>query len=140
MSKNPQSLHKLLQRIKESPPPEQESEIVGKQEERAFREQLECDKLAAEIAGIKQDIEERKSYASKTFRLICYWLAGVFALLLFQGFLGENPSYNIKLASGFEWKIKFNLGDNVLMAVVGGTTVSVIGIFVYVVKYLFSKR
>lgn len=130
---------KSLAEIKESPPPESSAAAVGKQDELEFEKQLERDKRETELLGLKQDISERKEYAKKTFRLICIWLTGVFLLLLFQGFLGTNPSF-LEFSNGYKLLIKFNLADNVLIAVVGGTTASVIGIFVYVVKYLFSKR
>jgi hypothetical protein len=133
-----EQLSKRLSEIKESPP-KGESSGVGQAEELAFEDEIEQDKRKTELLGLKQDIKERKTYAQQTFRLICVWLIGVFFLLLLQGFLGPNPTY-IKFPSGYELNIKFNLADNVLIAVVGGTTASVIGIFVYVVKYLFQKR
>jgi hypothetical protein len=134
-----QDLQKLLQGIREKAPSESESSSVGQADETAFEEKLKRDKLKIEIQGLRQDISERKCYASKTFTLICCWLAGVFLVLILQGFLGGDQSVFV-FPSGHEIKIKFCLGDNVLIAVVGGTTASVIGIFVYVVKYLFSKH
>jgi hypothetical protein len=133
-----EQLTKRLSEIKELPP-KGESSGVGQAEELAFEDEIEQSRRKTELLGLKQDISERKAYARKTFRLICGWLIGVFLLLLLQGFLGENPSY-VRLPNGYVLNIKFNLADNVLIAVVGGTTASVIGIFVYVVKYLFQKR
>jgi len=134
-----EEVKKKLAGIKESAPPEKASSSAGKQDEVAFKEQLERDKLAAEVRGIQQDISERKKYAHRTFWLICFWLAGVFLLLLLDGFLGANAT-SLHFKDGNTLDLKFSLGDNVLMAVVGGTTASVISIFVIVVKYLFSKH
>ena len=132
-------LLKSLLWIKETTPSEAESLSVGQADEMAFEERLRRDKLQAEIVGIRQDIKERKEYARKTFKLICFWLAGVFILLIIQGFLGAGQT-SFMFPSGHELKIKFSLADNVLIAIVGGTTASVMGIFVYVMKYLFSKH
>lgn len=86
---------------------------------------LDRQQKAAFVAGIWQDIRERKKYARHIFCLISIWLAGMFVLLLLQGF-GRNS-----------W---FNLADGVLMAAIGGTTLNVIGIFVVVARYLFPQR
>ena len=116
-----QDLFKAIQGIKEATPSESESSPFGKADEMAFEEELKRDKLHLEIVGLRQDISERKNYASKTFKLICYWLAGVFFLLLLQGFFGGDQTLFV-FPSGHELKIKFSLGDNVLISVVGGTT------------------
>jgi hypothetical protein len=133
-----EELGRKLARIREPAPPEKKSD-VGKREEAAFEEQIEQEKQKAEVKGIIQDIEERKRYALRTFCLICAWLAGVFLLLVFQGLFGADPS-SLEFKNGDVLTVNFNLHDNVLMAVVGGTTASIISIFVIVVKYLFSKH
>lgn len=80
----------------------------------------------ARLVGLIQDIKERKIYARRAFCLVSAWLAGVFFLLLLQGFLSSSGV--------------FDLADAVLLAVVGGTTLNVIGIFLVVARYLFPKR
>ena len=79
-----------------------------------------------ELAALRQDMQERKEYAKRIFILMCFWLAGMFALLLLQGSL-SRPQL-------------FNLSESVLLAVIGGTTLNVLGIFIIVVNYLFPKR
>jgi hypothetical protein len=145
MSPSSSSMTELIEQVKkklagisEPPPVVNPSSNVGKQDEAAFERQLELEKRRTEILSLRQDIKERKEYARKTFRLIKIWLGGVFVLLLLQGFSGTEPS-SVNLPNGFVLHLKFNLNDNVLIAVVGGTA-SVIGIFVIVVKYLFSKH
>jgi hypothetical protein len=91
-------------------------------EERAF---LLAQKQA-ELESYKQDTEERRKYANRIFELVSIWLVGIFVILMVQGFLDPRGA--------------FRLDNSVLLAVVGGTTVNVIGIFVVVVNYLFPKR
>jgi hypothetical protein len=82
-------------------------------------------KLAkAGVRSLKQDIEERKIFARWIFALICVWVVGLFVLLILQGFEGSH----IRL---------FKLSDPVLLAIVGSTTVNVLGLFYIVAHYLF---
>ena len=109
---------------------------AAKDEELEFTDQVELERKVAELQGLTQDIEERKIYARKIFRLIACWVAGVFIILMCQGFLGRSQQTTDKNGS----KLGFNLSDSVLIAVVSGTTASVIGIFLVVANYLFPKR
>ncbi|MDA0206989.1 MAG: hypothetical protein O3A53_10710 [Acidobacteria bacterium] len=70
----------------------------------------------------KQDRKERKRYAERVFRLVCWWLAGVMALVCSAGLDA------------------LHLDETVLMTIVGSTTASVAAIFVVVAKYLFPSR
>jgi hypothetical protein len=70
----------------------------------------------------KQDRRERKRYAELVFRLVCWWLVGVLALVC---------------CSGLD---ALHLDETVLMTIVGSTTASVAAIFVVVAKYLFPSR
>ena len=76
------------------------------------------------VEGLRQDIAERKAYANKVFKLVCFWLFGLFILLLLAGF--PRPP--------------FYLSDSVLIAIISGTTVNVLGLFAIVANYLFPKR
>ena len=102
--------------------PQNTSDQKAREEERA----LELAQKEAELDALKQDISERKQYAKRIFNLIRAWLIGIFCLLLLQGFLS-----NLGL---------FDLSEAVILAVVGGTTLNVLGIFIVVVNYLFPKR
>ena len=88
-------------------------------------EVLDLAEKRARIKGVVQDISERKIYAKRVFVLVAVWLVGIFIILLAQGFLSP-------------WGL-FNLSENVLLAVIGGTTVNVVGIFLIVARYLFPK-
>lgn len=85
---------------------------------------LDLERAEEELESAKQDRTERKRYASLIFGLICAWLVMLFAVLFFQGLA----------AFGFQ------LQDSVLLALIGGTTANVLGIFVIVAKYLFPSN
>ena len=83
------------------------------------RRQLELDDFA-------QDIQARKEFANKLFKLIAIWLLGVFFLLMNSG-AATSP-------------LRLTIPENVLLATIGGTTASILGLLYVVVKYLFPKR
>jgi len=85
------------------------------------RLESEHDELKLKNQSLKQDIGLRKKYTRRTFYLICWWLIGILCILILSGF---------KL---------IDISDNVLIALIGGTTINVIGIFLVVAKYIFSR-
>ena len=85
---------------------------------------LEAEHYKTHTTGLKQDIAERKTYAYRIFVLICCWLIAVFLLLIAEGFAFHG----------------FALSNAVVLAVIGSTTVNVLGIFYIVTHYLFPKR
>lgn len=118
---NPQQLEVLLiDTPPQSPPSIPDNKYEA--EERAF----ESEKRGFVLRGLEQDLNERKTYASRIFVLICCWLGGMIGLLLLQGFLSV-------------WGV-FNLSEAVILAAIGGTTINVLGIFIIVVNYLFPRR
>lgn len=111
--------------------PQQEIEQITQEQEpapapddsaKAEEREIETGKKRAELGGIKQDITARRNYARRIFYLIVWWLIAVFVLLLLQGF-----------------RVIY-LSDSVLLALIGGTTANVLGIFMVVVWYLFPKK
>jgi hypothetical protein len=86
-----------------------------RQESSAYKAAL----IKAQIDDFKQDTSERKKYANRIFCLVVGWLLGVAVLLLiFHSLVTER----------------------VLIALLSGTTINVLGIFVVVAKYLFPHR
>lgn len=98
-------------------PDEPDSETLEEEED------LDLQERRIRLEGAAQDIRERRRYAGRVFWLVVFWLAGIFVLLLLEGFFAK---------SGY-----FHLGSSVLIAAIGGTTVNVIGIFIVVARYLF---
>lgn len=75
-----------------------------------------------ELETLKQDRKERKKYAKSTF----IFLKGFTSTLLC-----------IIIASGAEW---LNISDSVLITLITSSLASIVGIFILVMKYLFSKK
>lgn len=80
-------------------------------------------KRIEDIEDQKQAREQRKEYAKSVYKLIVWWLVGIGVLLLLAGF---------GYIFGF-----FHLPDSVLLAIIGGTTVNVLGLFAIVMRHLF---
>jgi len=95
------------------------------QEEKLRSFRLANEQLDLENQQLKQDNDNRKLYAKRLYSLLCFWLGGLFLVLFLQGFSRER------------W---FSLTENVLLAVIGGTTLNVLGLFTIVVRYLFPSR
>ena len=79
---------------------------------------------ALKLKDLGNQISQRESYAFRVFVLLCVWLIGMFAVLGLQGFKCHG----------------FLLSDNVLLALIGGTTANVFGLFLVVMNYLFPKK
>lgn len=88
---------------------------------------VEVEKLRAELDSFRQDVKQRKSLAPKLYLLTCCWLGAVIVFLLMQGFSEGRFHF-------------FRLSDNVLIALLGTTTVNVVGLFYAVAKYLFPEK
>jgi len=123
-------------KIDDALPPQNQSEATGALEQNALESKIKADTAAENLRSLVQDREERKNYANKSFKLVCRWLLGVFVILIFQGFL--NQPIKLSLFNTL-FDLSFKLPDSVLLAVVGGTTASVIGIFLVVANYLFPN-
>ena len=85
-------------------------------------------RLKHENKQLKQDRRERRRYARQFFYLACSWVLFLATLLVFQGFQAYSSIS------------PFLLSDNVLIAVMGSTTVNVLGILYVVATYLFPKK
>jgi hypothetical protein len=87
-------------------------------------EELELARQKAVIASFTQDTGERKKYAKNIFVLTCSWVAGIYLILLLQGF----------------GVLDFKLSDSVMLAAIGSTTANIIGVFLIVTRYFFPKK
>jgi len=95
-----------------------------------------------ELINFRQDIKARKEYAGRIFKLIRNWLAAILAILILDGFWSKRDIVLHFTAFESKWtsSVHFELADKVLIALIGGTTASVIGLFAIVANYLFPKR
>jgi hypothetical protein len=114
--------------------PEVEREAAELRPDTAERAKLEMeiialDRARAELDDLKQDIRARKRYARYIFALIVCWLVAVFFLILSEG-ISRLPFFGDA----------FSLADSVIIALISGATANVLGLFVFVVRYLFPVR
>lgn len=68
---------------------------------------------------------DRKKYTKKIFCLVRYWLLFIVLLIVVSG---TNTCHG--------W---FHISDKVLMTIITSTSIAVIGLFVIILRYLFSK-
>ena len=118
-----ESITDLIHRITEGEPPPDSPDPISQLEEDYTAGQQE----AARLKQLEQNIDERKKYANRIFYLVCSWLVFVGVLVLLNGVQGCVAS------------IPFRLSDAVLIALITTTTINVIGVFLFVVRYLFPK-
>lgn len=78
-----------------------------------------------QMTMIDEVLEARKEYANKIFLLVVLWLVAIGVILGCRGMY---------------WKTGFELSDKVLLALIGGTTINVLGIFTIVANFLFPKN
>jgi hypothetical protein len=88
------------------------------------RLKIQNELLTARLKDREQDREERLRYAKRVFRLIVWWLVWVGSVVVVDGI---EP-------------LPFDLADAVIIALVGGTTASVIGIFLIIANYLSTRH
>ena len=116
-----------------------------KQIETAQREEiglLEIEERRLRNLSLSQDIKARQTYASSIFSLICWWLVAILLVLVLNGFLSKSETKLQVSLFRLHWEsvAHFELPTAVLVALIGGTTATVIGLFAIVANYFFPKR
>lgn len=97
-------------------------DITSSEEDSAQRIAIE-DRIE-DLENKRQNRNQRKSYGNKLFVFLCVYMGLVFLVLFFCGFS----------------LFGFTLSDTVLIALITTTTANVIGIFAFVVHYLFPTK
>jgi uncharacterized membrane protein len=114
----------LVDKIKVPVKNEKEIDVSPRDVERE-RELVELNLRKEFLKGNEQDREERKKFANKIFILLnCFLAVTVF----------------IVIAAGFSKCIGFELSDTALITLLTTTTANIIGIFLFVVKYIFKAN
>lgn len=80
--------------------------------------------LIKELAGKKQDRDQRKEFANKIFDFMCWYLGAVFFIIMLNGITINN----------------FKVSDDIILALLGTTAIEVIGTFAFVARYLFGSK
>ena len=132
--KIPEKLRSILDKInlessKNEPKQEERTEIKDDEIELIRkREEVKTMTVAnkirnEELENRRQDRAQRKVYADNLFTFLCFYMILVFFILYKSGSL-----YN-----------SFELSDSVIIALITTTTANIIGIFAFVVRYLFKN-
>jgi hypothetical protein len=94
-------------------------------------EELDCerarlgnDTLRANNEKIRAENTLRKNYARYIYWFVVAWVASIIGIVICHGF---------KLGG-------FQLSDTTLIAVISGNTLTIVGMLVTIVKYLFPER
>lgn len=118
-------LDALLKIIQQTPVPD-DDHIVDKDSlpEDAQKKTWDDRLKEQELFDRQQNREQRKEYADNIFAFLCTYMLFVGIIILGSGNKHDN----------------FELSDTVLIALITTTTANVIGIFVFVVKYLFNPK
>jgi ABC-type Fe3+ transport system permease subunit len=97
---------------------------------------------SAASLSLSEDIGARRTYAGRIFALICWWLVSILLVLVLNGFLSKSETKLQVSLFRLHWEgvAHFELPTSVLVALIGGTTATVIGLFVIVANYFFPKR
>ena len=102
---------------------EESTEIGGKPiEETLAYQRAYIEKMREENENLKQDREQRKIFGYCIFAFMCVYMIIAISIVFMCG-----------------WG-KIQLSDMVIITLIGSTLVEVIGIFNFVVRYLFHKR
>lgn len=131
--KIPEKLRSILDKInlessKNEPKQEERTEIKDDEIELIRkREEVKTMTVAnkirnEELENRRQDRAQLKVYADNLFTFLCFYMILVFFILYKSGSL-----YN-----------SFELSDSVIIALITTTTANIIGIFAFVVRYLFK--
>ncbi|MCY3666693.1 MAG: hypothetical protein OXH81_13615 [Gemmatimonadetes bacterium] len=127
------------------PPPSVEDSAQDTSLDASAQRSAELDKKLGElrIANLQQDMEARREYANKLYRLIIWWLSGIGLLIVLQGFTFDfvfwaTPSGSSSFKDFFP--ISFSLSDKVFIAILTGTTVNVLGLFLVVARYFYKSK
>lgn len=105
------------------PPPDEEPKAAVEPDSQTQEAILDQERRRGELEldALRDLLEQRKSYATKLFYLLVGWMLVVVGLMIFVG-----------------WKVcNFYLSDQVLIALLTSTTVTVVGLFLVVAKFLF---
>ena len=77
--------------------------------------------------ALRDLLKDRKTYGDRVYRLIVLWLIGIGICILAQAISVPQITW-----------ISFELSDGVLIALIGGTTATVVGLFLVVIRSIFG--
>ena len=124
-------LHLLSNEKKRKDEKDESLTSIDKQEGDKIKRKYQEDKwktenelLIEELAGKKQDRDQRKEFANKILDFMCWYLGAVFFIIMLNGVTINN----------------FKVSDDIILALLGTTAIEVIGTFAFVARYLFGSK
>ena len=100
---------------------------------------IKKDIKAEKLKGRIQDREERKLYAKSTFKFLKIYTYIMLSILFLSGIKGKIFLCNIIGLYCFIIP-EFHLSDTVLITLISTSLASIVGIFAFVMKYLFKNN
>lgn len=94
-------------------------------DDEVFREEArdyDTARKALDLERLRSDLDHRKRYSARLFWLVTGWLAFILLLVVVDGLA------------------LLEISDTVLVALIGSTTLNVIGLFAIVARYFFPKK
>jgi uncharacterized membrane-anchored protein len=92
----------------------------------AYKTEVETQLKKEKVEDLKQNRKERTKYAEYTFNFLCWFCSALFLIIFLSG-VNANPKAN-----------GFHLSDNVLITLITTSLSTVVGIFIFVMRYLFK--
>ena len=103
---------------------DKDKEIYAIEQLKIKQKELDNLLLAEQLENLIQDREGRKKFADRLFKFLIGFLTCVLLIVLFDGF-----SF-----------VCFDITDAALVAILTTTTANIIGVFTFVVRYLFPTK
>lgn len=105
-----------------SPIPNKKPDEKSKLEDEDLARQQQKNELKKQeilLGALSEDIGARKKYAKGIFILVICWFTIILGLIVLDGLY------------------MMTISDNVIIALIGGTTLNVVGLFHFVLKYIY---
>lgn len=102
-------------------------ESIGEYELRLESMHAEIERTKVGTEQIRRTGELREEYAKNVYNFMKYWIIAVGILILVDSFEKFDACD----------RIEFDIETNVILAIVGGTTIAIIGLVLAVIKGLF---
>jgi hypothetical protein len=129
-----------LDSIKVDDLPNQPVDSLSYAEEQDYAKQ----RTKVELEDLQTEVDNRKRYTSILFRFMVAWIVIVLLIVIVTGIKRPEPvKYQDAAAASicwYDWIVAFDLPESVVLALIGGTTANVIGLFFVVARYLFTRR
>jgi len=94
------------------------------------RSEFSKKKQEIQIKSLKHRLESQIIYGPRIYWLVVIWL-------LFVGVVIVTEGSQLSISHYFGWE--FDLSDTVMVAILGTTTASIIGMFVIILRFIFER-